>query len=40
MNPRGKNHIEAEICTGSGKLCLQLNLISPFKLEIHLSVIE
>jgi len=39
-NPRGKKHTEAEICTGSGKLCLQLNRISCFKLAIHLSVIE
>jgi len=39
-NPRGRKHTEAEICTGSGKLCLQLNRISPFKLEIHLNIIE
>jgi len=31
-NPRGKKLTEADICTGSGKLCLQLSRISPFKL--------
>ena len=39
-NPRVKNVLRVRFMPGFGVLCLELSRISPFKLELHLSVIE